>query len=176
MQLSNLQFSHVKKRNYPALKSYHLKTVILWIAEQSKKLPYDMFTIDNNKTLGGLLLHIISTYRQHIFQGHLEHYFMKHINILEPYGVEERTAAMQLLDEFKMKPLAIVSNFDNCNMSRWKFDQFFIISLLVVVACLWFNFYYSNVGIIFEPVSVVKQIYRICGVFGIILIIKILLD
>ena len=170
------QFSHVKKRNYPALKSYHLKTVILWIAEQSKKLPYDMFTIDNNKTLGGLLLHIISTYRQHIFQGHLEHYFMKHINILEPYGVEERTAAMQLLDEFKMKPLAIVSNFDSCNMSRWKFDQFFIISLLVVVACLWFNFYYSNLGIIFEPVSVVKQIYRICGVFCIILIIKILLD
>lgn len=101
---------------------------------------------------------------------------MKHINILKPYGVEERTAAMQLLDEFKMKPPAIVSNFDNCNMSRWKFDQFFIISLLVIVACLSFNFYYSNVGIIFEPVSVVKQIYRICGVFGIILIIKILLD
>lgn len=146
---------HVKKRNYPALKSYHLKTVILWIAEQSKKLPYDMFTIDNNKTLGGLLLHIISTYRQHIFQGHLEHYFMKHINILEPYGVEERTAAMQLLDEFKMKPLAIVSNFDNCNMSRWKFDQFFIISLLVVnhkccqtnlpdMWCLWHHINYKN--------------------------------
>ena len=43
---------------------------------------------------------------------------MKHINLLEPYEVEERTAAMQLLDEFIMKPLAIVSNFDNCNMSR----------------------------------------------------------
>lgn len=37
------QFSQVKKRNYPALKSYHLKTVILWIAEQSEKLPYDMY-------------------------------------------------------------------------------------------------------------------------------------
>lgn len=107
--------------------------------------------IDSNKMLGGLLLHIISTYRQHIFQGHLKHYFLK------PYGVEEHTAAMHLLDEFKMKPLAIVSNSDNCNMSRWKFDQFVIISLLVVVACLWFNFYYSNVGEIFEPVSVVKH-------------------
>lgn len=170
------QFSRVKKRNYPALKSYHLKTIILWIAEQSGKLPYDMYTINNNKTLGGLLLHIISTYRQHIYQGHLQHYFSKHINILEPYGVEERTAAMHLLDEFKMKPLSIVSNFDNCNMNRWKFDQFFIVSLLVVVACLWFNFYYSNVGKIFEPVSVVKQIYWICGVFGIIMGIKILLD
>lgn len=170
------QFSQVKKRNYPALKSYHLKTVILWIAEQSEKLPYDMFTIDSNKTQGGLLLHIISTYRQHIFQGHLKHYFLKDNNILNPHGVEERTAAMHLLDEFKMKPPAIVSNFDNCNMSRWKFDQFVIISLLVVGACMWFNFYYSNVGEIFEPVSVVKQIFRICGVFGIILIVKILLD
>lgn len=109
--------------------------------------------IDSNKMLGGLLLHIISTYRQHIFQGHLKHYFLKDNNILKPYEVEEHTVAMHLLDEFKMKPLAIVSNFDNCNMSRWKFDQFVIISLLVVVACLWFNFYYSNVGEIFEPVQ-----------------------
>ena len=36
---------------------------------------------------------------------------MKDINVLEPYGVENRTAAMHLLDEFKMKPLSIVSNF-----------------------------------------------------------------
>ena len=118
------QFSQVKKKSYPALKSYHLKTIILWIAERSEKLPFDMYTIHNNKTLGGLLLHIITTYRQHIHDGYLQHYFISHINVLDPYGVDERTEAMHLLDEFKMKPLSIVSNFDNANLSRWKVDQF----------------------------------------------------
>ena len=68
--------------------------------------------------MGALLLHVISTYRQHIYAGYLQHYFIKDINILEPYGVEDRTAGMQLLDDFKMKPLSIVSNFDNANISR----------------------------------------------------------
>lgn len=170
------QFSRVKKKSYPALKSYHLKTVILWIAEQNEKLPFDMYAIESNKTLGALLLHIISTYRQHIYNGHLQHYFIKNINILEPYGVEDRTAAMHLLDEFKMKPLSIISNFDNANLSRWKLDQFIIVGLLVVVACIWFNFYFSNVGKLFSPTSVVRQIYGVCAVFGLIMIVKIILD
>ena len=165
------QFSRVKKTIYPALKSYHLKTVILWIAEQNDKLPFDMYTIDNNRTLGALLLHIISTYRKHIYEGYLQHYFIKHINILEPYTVEECTAAMHLLDEFKMKPLAIVSNFDNANMSRWKYEQFVIVAQLVVVACMCFSCYFSNVGELF-----VQQIYVVCAVFGLIMIVKILLD
>lgn len=165
------QFSRVKNRCYLSLKSYHLKTVILWMAEQNGKLPFDMYTIDNNKTLGTLLLHIISTYRQHMHGGYLQHYFIKRINILEPYGVEERTAAMHLLDEFKMKPLAIVSNFDNANMNRWKYEQFVIVSQLVVVACMCCSFYFSVVGKLF-----VKQIFGVCAVFGLILIVKILLD
>ena len=165
------QFSPVKKRSYPALKSYHLKTVILWIAEQNGKLPFDMYTIDNNKTLGALLLNIISTYRQHIHEGYLQHYFIKQINILEPYGVEERTAAMHLLDEFKMKPLAIVSNFDNSNMNRWKYEQFVIVSQLVVAACMCCSLYFSVVGELF-----VQQIYGVCAVFGFIMIVKLLLD
>ena len=60
------QFSQIKRKSYPALKSYHLKTVILWIAEQNEKLPFDMYAIDNNKTLGEFLLHIISTYREQV--------------------------------------------------------------------------------------------------------------
>lgn len=170
------QFSQVKKKNYPALKSYHLKTLILWIAEQSEKLPLDMYTIDNNKTLCGLLLHIIATYRQHIYNGYLQHYFISHVNILEPYGVYERTEAMHLLDEFKMKPLSIVSNFDNANLSRWKFDQFIIVGLLAVIACMWINFYFSNVGKIFEGASVVRQIFGVCAVFVVIGFVKIILD
>ncbi|XP_078349261.1 uncharacterized protein LOC144634234 [Oculina patagonica] len=165
------QFSRVKNRSYPALKSYHLKTVILWIAELDGTLPFDMYTIDNNDTLGALLLHIVSTYRQHIHDGYLQHYFIKDINILEPYGVEERTAAMHLLDEFKMKPLAIVSNFDNANMNRWKYEQFVIVSQLVVVACMCCSCYFSIVGELF-----VKQIFGVVAVFGLILIVKILLD
>lgn len=165
------QFSQVKKRSYLALKSYHLKTVVLWIAEQSGKLPFDVYTIDNNSTLGALLSHIISTYRQHLHEGYLQHYFIRGVNILEPYGVEECTAAMHLLDEFKRKPLATVSNFDNANMNRWKFEQFVIVSQLVVVACLCFSCYFSVVGELF-----VQQIYVVCAVFGLIMIVKILLD
>ncbi|XP_068707579.1 uncharacterized protein [Montipora foliosa] len=170
------QFSQRNNKSYPALKSYHLKTVILWIAEQSGKVPFDMYTINNNKTMGALLLHVISTYRQHIYSGYLQHYFIKDINILEPYGVEDRTAGMQLLDYFKMKPLSIVSNFDNANISRWKFEQFHIVSTLVAGACLWFNFYFSNIGTIFSPTSVVEQIYGVCTVFTLIMIVKIILD
>lgn len=166
------QFSRVYKKNYPALKSYHLKTVILWIAEENGKLPFDMYSIDNNKTLGALLLYIIATYRQHIHDGYLQHYFIKDINILEPYGVDERTAGMHLLDEFKMKPLAIVSNFDSANVNRWKLEQYFIVGLLAVVSCMYLSFYFRNIGV----VSVVEQIYRVCAVFTLILIVKILLD
>ena len=170
------QFSQVKKKNYPALKSYHLKTIILWIAERSEKLPFDMYTIDNNKTLGGLLLYIITTYRQHIYDGYLQHYFISHIKVLEPYGVDERTEAMHLLDDFKMKPLSIVSNFDNANLSRWKVDQFIIVGLLAAVACMWISFYFSNVGKIFTGTSVVRQIFGVCAVFVVIMIVKIILD
>ena len=170
------QFSQVKKKNYPALKSYHLKTIILWIAERSEKLPFDMYTIDNNKTLGGLLLYIITTYRQHIYDGYLQHYFISHINVLEPYGVDKRTGALHLLDDFKMKPLSIVSNFDNANLSRWKVDQFIIVGLLAAVACMWISFYFSKVGKIFTGTSVVRQIFGVCAVFVVIMIVKIILD
>ena len=170
------QFSQIKRKSYPALKSYHLKTVILWIAEQSDNLPFDMYCTDNNKTLDGLFLYIISTYRRHLHDGHLQHYFIKGINILEPYDVEDRTSAIDLLDEFKMKPLTIVSNFDNANLNRWKFDQFLIVSLLVGIACTCFNCYFSNVGKLFAHTSVVRQIFWVCGVFGVILIVKIWLD
>jgi len=170
------QFSQIKRKSNPALKSYHLKTLILWIAEQSEDLPFDMYTIENNKTLGALLLHIISTYRQHIYDGYLQHYFLKTINILEPYGIGDRTAAMHLLYEFKMKPLSIVSNFDNANVSRWKLDQFLVVGLLVVVACTCLNFYFSNVGKLFSPTSIVRQIFGVCAVFVLIMIVKIILD
>jgi len=165
------QFSRVKKRSYPALKSYHLKTVVLWIAEQTGELPFDMYTIGNNRTLGALLLYIISTYKRLLHEGYLQHYFIKDVNILVPYGVEECTAAMHLLDEFNRKPLAMVSNFDNANMNRWKFEQFCIVAHLVVVACMCFSCYFSVVGELF-----VQQIYAVCAVFGLILIVKILLD
>jgi len=88
-----------------------------------------------------------------------------------PYGVEECIAAMHLLDEFNRKPLAMVSNFDNANMNRWKFEQFCIVAHLVVVACMCFSCYFSVVGELF-----VQQIYAVCAVFGLIIIVKILLD
>ena len=57
---------------------------------------------------------------------------------------------MHLLDDFKMKPLSIVSNFDNANLSHWKVDQFIIVGLLAAVACMWISFYFSNVGKILQ--------------------------
>lgn len=43
---------------------------------------------------------------------------------MEPYGVEERTAATNfLLDKSKMKPLAIVSNFHNANLVEPRFNE-----------------------------------------------------
>ena len=47
---------------------------------------------------------------------------------------------------------------------------------LVVVACLWFNIYFSNIGTTFSPTSVVEQIYGVCAVFALIMIVKIILD
>lgn len=135
-----------------------------------------MYTMDNNKTLEGLLLYIITTYRQHIYDGYLQHYFISHTNVLEPYGVDERTEAMYLLHDFKMKPLSIVSNFDNANLSCWKVDQFIIVGLLAAVACMWISFYFSNVGKIFTGTSVVQQIFGVCAVFVVIMIVKIILD
>lgn len=170
------QFSQRKHKSYPALKSYHLKTVILWIAEQNGKVPFDMYTINNNKTMGALLLHVISTYRQHIHAGYLQHYFIRDINILEPYGVEDRTAGVHLLDELKMMPLSIVLKFDKANLSQWKLEQFFIVCILISVASMLLSFYFSNIGTIFSPTSVVTQIYVVCTVFTLIMIVKIILD
>lgn len=83
---------------------------------------------------------------------------------------------MHLLDEFKMKPLSIVSNFDNANLSRWKVDQFIIVGLLAAVACMWISFYFSNVGKIFTGTSVVRQIFGVYAVFVVIMTVKIILD
>ena len=91
------------------------------------------------------------------------------------YTQDERTEARQLLDEFLAAPLNIAANFEGANLARWKYDQFIIISLLVILASMGFHFYYNNMHL-FEPVSVVTQIYRITGVFTCILMIKIILD
>ena len=57
------------------------------------------------------------------------------------------------------------------NMNRWKFEQFCIVAHLVVVACMCFSCYFSVVGELF-----VQQIYAVIAVFGLIMIVKILLD
>lgn len=56
-------------------------------------------------------------------------------------------------------------------MNRWKFEQFCIVAHLVVVACMCFSCYFSVVGELF-----VQQIYAVIAVFGLIMIVKILLD
>ena len=168
-------YSNKRQRKFPALKSYHLKTLFLWIAEKEKSILFDLCKIAGNKQLGELLLYFVSEYKQYLYTGELKHYFVSDINLLEMYTQDKRTEAMQLLDEFLAAPLNIAANFEGANLARWKYDQFIIISLLVILASTGFHFYYNNMHL-FEPVSVVTQIYRITGVFTCILMIKIILD
>ena len=164
-----------RQRRFSALKSYHLKTLFLWIAEKEKSLYFDLCKVAGNKQLGELLRYFVSEYRQCLYTGELKHYFVSGINLLEIYTQDERTEAMQLMDEFLAAPLNILANFEGANLTRWKYDQFIIISLLVIFASMGFHFYYNNMHL-FEPVSIVMQIYRITGVFTCILMIKIILD
>ena len=64
----------------------------------------------------------------------------------------------------------------HANLSRWKVDQFIIVGLLAAVACHWISFYFSNVGKIFTGTSAVRQIFGVCAVFVVIMIVKIILD
>ena len=54
--------SRKRKKDFPALKSYHLKTVFLWLAESNPK--YDFYTIQGNAHLGDIFLLVLSEYEE----------------------------------------------------------------------------------------------------------------
>lgn len=167
-------YGNKRRSGFPSLKSYHLKTLFLWIAEKEKSLPFGLWKIAGNKQLRELLLYFVSEYRQWLYTGKLKHYFVSDINLLKMYTQDERTEPMQLMDEFLAAPLNILANFEGANLTRWKYDQF-LISLLVILVSMGFHFYYNDMHLL-EPVSVAKQICRITGVFTCIMMIKIILD
>ena len=170
------QQSTANKKFYPALKSYHLKTILLWVAENEKHLPFDLYNISNNNKIGALLLHLLSEYKKCLHDGFLRHYFIPEINLMEPYSEKERTDGIHLIEEFQVKPLNMVTNFDKANMSRRKFEQFLMASVIIANACQILQFYFSNIGEIFAYRSVMGlQIFAGCAIFGIFMIFKIIL-
>uniref|UniRef100_A0A7M5WTR9 Uncharacterized protein n=1 Tax=Clytia hemisphaerica TaxID=252671 RepID=A0A7M5WTR9_9CNID len=168
-------YSHDKFSPYVALKSYHLKTTFLWVAEKEKSLKdFDLYKIQDNKTLGELMLHVIKEYRQSLYLGKLDHYFIPGINLLDIYSQDERTVAMRLMDEFLERPLNIVSRFDNAHIVLWKREQWHIVITFFAAGALFFTQYADHD--LFGPTSIADQIFMIGRIFIILFIIYIFLD
>ena len=168
-------YSRDKFSPFIALKSYHLKTIFLWVGEKEKSLlDLDLYNVKDNQTLGELMLHVIAEYRQCLYIGKLDHYFIQGINLLDIYTQDERIVAMRLMDEFLERPLNIVSRFDNAHIVLWKREQWHIVLTFFVASAIFFQQYANHE--LFGPTSFGDQIFMIGRIFIILFIIYIFLD
>ncbi|XP_067946257.1 uncharacterized protein [Watersipora subatra] len=92
----------------PALRTYHLKTVFLWMAEEETDLDY--YTIKENETLDKVFMKMVESYLTYISSGFLPNYFMRHRNMLagSRYKAKDLVDAEKLLKQIYRRPVAFI--------------------------------------------------------------------
>ena len=125
----NIKFpSSIKKKAFPALKSYHLKTVFLHFAEEGHQV-YNLCDIKGNDDLHEIFFLLLKRYINALETKTLPHYFMPSVNILGQYSDKEIQTGITVLKELKGRPVRAVDNFDFAWINRK--------SLMIMYLCVY---------------------------------------
>ena len=124
-------YSSKKKKAFPALKSYHLKTVLLHFAEENRL--YYMNVIKSNDHLSDIFMSLLEKYINALETRSLPHYFMPSVNILGQYSDKQIKAGLQALKELQRKPLWAIEMFDFAFLTRKKIEMIILIMILVLI-------------------------------------------
>ena len=135
-------YSSKKKKTFPALKSYHLKTVFLHFAEEGHQV-YNLSDIKGNEDLNEIFHLLLERYINVLETKALPHYFMPSVNILGQYSDEEIQTGITMLKRIQGRPIWAVDTFDSAWINR---KTFMIIILVLVTAAIisfgMYNYYY----------------------------------
>ena len=124
-------YSSTQKKAFPALKSYHLKTVLLHFAEENRL--YDMNVIKSNDHLSDIFMSLLEKYIKALETRSLPHYFMPSVNILGQYSDEQIKAGLQALKELQRKPMWAIEMFDFAFFTRKKIEMIILIMIVVLI-------------------------------------------
>ena len=130
-------FIRQKKKDFPVLRSYHLKNIFLWFAER-RDFSEDLKPAD-------VFLHILEDYIKALNKKELPHYFVSHRNMLAPYNNEQILEAVELLEHIHRHPVWHVHfHFDIIWLPTRKSITDFMFFCLLTILCISISMFLSD--------------------------------
>ena len=130
-------FIREKKKDFPVLRSYHLKTIFLWFAER-RDFSEDLKPAD-------VFLHILEDYIKALNEKDIPHYFVSHRNMLAPYNNEQILEAVELLEDIHRRPVWHVHfHFDNIWLPKRKLTKVLTFFALLSILCTFISLFFKR--------------------------------